>query len=401
MRKTEPLNMKEIEQISKSKDGIYKFDLSRITPDVFEQLLKSIPDKFSSKAVGLGFNCDLLIRTNRKNEQLQEEDPRSNKRPVYPLTLLNSTCRQKKDFTKKLVKTLCTTISESQILEFLKFRTIPFSQVDIDLLANAIFSSNTLRVLRFCDIPLGDKGFSRLCRSLRKRSIVEVQFRKCELTDECTCDLRSLLAFHVFVQSEADWKDHVLGVPSQNVCLQSLDLRNNEFTYQFINIIEDALLDVPLKLLDLRGNNGLTQTMVKKMQSKVPQTKILCGICPDVKFEKPKEEPPQQEPQRRSSSRASNKFKRIHDLEEENQRLRALIEELQIGVNVANLEPGLMIVGPRAKDLVTEITKLDNLLGTLEGISPAPFLQSTRVHVKDEAKKKLTSKKQPKKYARK
>ena len=397
MKKTEPLNQKAIEQIAKLKlkENRYVFDLSRVSVDVFESLMKSVNGSLLLNSGGIGFNCDLLVKTDRKNEQMMADNPRSNKAPVYPLALQNSAAKRKKDFTKILAKTVSTALERTESMSFLKFRFIPLKYPEIEMLSAAIFANNTLRVLRFCEVPLGDKGLSRLCRALRKRSIQEVQFRKCNLTDACTYDLRSLLAFHVFVQSEEQWRDSVMGTATETVCLQSLDLRDNEFTYQFIDIIQDSILDVPLRLLDLRGNAGLTANIVKPLQEKVPRTRILTGLSPLPKCKQPTyvmDEIPQEkkQPPKQVSARA----RRIQQLEEENQRLHALIEELQMGVNVAQLEPDLMIVGPRASEFVEQVSQLDLLLAKSEH-GPAPFLESTRRKISDDVRKMITSKKKP------
>lgn len=399
MRKTESLTAKEIDCIAKrvkDHDGNikYKFDLSRINVETFDSLMKAVPEKFLSQMYGIGFNCDLLVKTDRKNEQMMLENPRSNKTPVYPLTLQNSAAKRKRDMNKILVRSVCAALEQSEKLRFLSFRFIQFRYQDIETLSAAIYGSNSLRVLRFCGVPLGNKGLMRLCRALRKRSIIEIQLRNCGLTDECGYDLQSLLSFHVFVQSEAAWKDSVLGEPTETVCLQSLDLRDNEFTHKFIDIIADSLLDIPLKLLDLRGNSGLTQSMVKDLQKDVPNTKILTGISPLPKSKLPVFATyDASDKNRRAESRSSSSsHRRIQELENENQRLHALIDELQMGVNVCNLEPDLMIVGQRAQDFVEQISKLDELLAKSEH-GPPPFLESTRKKIAQDVKALITPKK--------
>ena len=396
MKKTEALNPKAIEQIAKFRGKIYKFDLSRLNIETFDSLMKSVPMQFLVNSDGLGFNCDLLVKTDRKNEQMMTDNPRTNRSPVYPLALQSSAAKKKKDFTKILAKSVSSALSHSEKIQFLKFRFIPFQYNDIEMLASAIFANDYLRVLRFCDVPLGDQGFARLCRALRKRSITEVQFRKCQLTDACTDDLRALLSFHVFVQSEAQWKESAMGNrSSETVCLQSLDLRDNEFTYQFVNIIEDAILDLPLKLLDLRGNTGLTSNMLKQLQQKVPRTQIKCGLSPLPKSTLPQYLTEQQQHvpiERKTAKGPSARTKRIQKLEDENRRLHALIEELQMGVNIAELENDLLIVGPRASEFVTQVTQLDLLLANSEH-GPHPFLESTRRKVSEDVKRMITSRK--------
>ena len=85
-------------------------------------------------------------------------------------------------------------------------------------------------------------------------------------------------------------------------------------------------------------------------------------------------------------------MKRIQELESENARLHALIDELQTGVNISNLEPNLLIVGQRAQEFVEQITQLDELLARTEH-GPPPFLESTRKKVAQDVKALISTKK--------
>ena len=242
--------------------------------------------------------------------------------------------------------------------------------------------------MRFCDTPIGDDGFDRLARALRKQSVTTLQLRKCGLTDASGKAMRSLLFFHSYVQSTVEWKDSLSknrpGSRSPILCISSLDLRDNEFTFQFIDEIHDPLIDLAImKELDLRGNAGISSTIVADLVNRAPNTTILTGPSKQIKMPKP---PPKL--YRSSSSKSSlstvfpvesprvQKENRIQELEMENERLRTLIEYLQDGTNIVQLEPGLNIVGPRAQELVEHINKLDELLVQSHD-GPSVFLSST------------------------
>ena len=141
MKKTEALNVQGIEQIAKFTGKTYKFDISRVSVETFDSLMKSIGETYLINSTGLGFNCDLLVKNDRKNEQMMTDNPRSNKAPVYPLALQSSAAKKKKEFTKILARSVCVALNETETIEFLKFRFIPFKYPDIELpIINAIYN---------------------------------------------------------------------------------------------------------------------------------------------------------------------------------------------------------------------------------------------------------------------
>ena len=393
MKKVRSLTPREMEQIAKFSDNIFKFDLSRISMESFDSLMRSLPNFASTNLAGIGFTNDLLVSTKRRIEEKHKENPRNPIQSQLPFSIENSASTRKPDYQKVLSNAVAQCLKNTKTITFLKFRFLNFKPTELDVLASAIYSCVPLRVLKFCDVPMGDSGFSRLCRSLRRKGVIEIQFRKCGLTDECAKDLRSLLSFQVFIRSENEWKDRVLGVPTSEVSLQMLDLRDNDFTFKFIDEVQDSLLDLPLSKLDLRGNLGLTELIIKDLVQMVPKIHILVGPTDLPKSrEKKYSYATKSAGSLSKTSGSSNMVKdtriaKIRELEDENARLRALIEELKNGTNIAELENDLLIVGPRSLEFVEHITNLDKLLG-MSRHSPTPFLKDTRKRLAYEESRK-------------
>ena len=389
MKKAVALTQEELDEIS-GHDGLcYKFDLSRISSDKYQSMMLSLKSICLNHITGLGFNLDLLQQTQQQALRTEKTGTRGDKlaqkRIQPPAALKSSVIKYNNNVTKEITTMLAQALPKTETLSFLKFRSLPLRPPDIETLSTGIYACSTLRVLRFCDVPLGDAGFSRLARAMRKQSIVDLQLRHCGLTDDCSEDMHSLLSYHVFVQSDGAWKAGLTGANRREVvCLKALDLRDNEFTFQFIEAITDPVQDLPLDYIDLRGNAGVSGSVVQKLLRTLKRqrkaTEIRTGPSKIIKAAKPKAKQAKGSPAaagvRKTASRLSAvKTSRVQQLEEENEMLRDLIAQLRSGQNIVELEPGLKIVGPRASELVDHIRKLDDML-TSYSSGPTNFLSS-------------------------
>lgn len=391
MKKAVALTPEELDEISTHDDLCYKFDLSRISSEKYQSMMLSLKSICLNHLTGLGFNLDLLQQTQQQALRTEKMGTRGDKlaqkRIQPPAALKSSVIKYNNNVTKEISTLLAQALPKTESLNFLKFRSIPLRPPDIELLAGGIYACDTLRVLRFCDVPLGDSGFARLARAMRKQAIVDLQLRHCNLTDDCGQDMHTLLSYHVFVQSDGAWKASLTGANRREVvCLKALDLRDNEFTFKFVEDITDPVLDLPLSYIDFRGNAGVSssvvQSLLKRLKKQRRTTEVRTGPSKIIKAAKPKIKPVKGSPAnasvRRATSRLSTataKVPRVQQLEEENEMLRDLIAQLRSRENIVELEPGLKIVGPRAAELVEHIRKLDDML-TSYSSGPPNFLSS-------------------------
>ena len=247
----------------------------------------------------------------------------------------------------------------------------------------------------FCFVPMGDSGFTKLARSLKRRGVVDLQCRKCGLTDACGADLHSLVSYQVSVQSESQWLESLSArrpVASPIVCMQIIDLRDNDLTYVFIREVSDSLLDLPLKILDLRGNPGITAAQVTPLAQEMPEATIRTGLSKPIKGSKPKKKPysskigKSTEPSSTAGSKGKKRASSVKALKRENVRLRNLVDDLESGGNIVELEPDLAIVGPRARELANHLIALDKMLEKMNmGTS---FLRDSTTHSTSVVKKK-------------
>ena len=395
MKKAKYLSLNELEKMGSNVDGVYKFDISRISSDQYTSWLRSIAH-YSDSFKGLKFCLDLAEAINRKRNFTNKNGTRGEKlgqsRQPLPVALDNSAMTRLPNASKDLYTTISKLVARAKEIEFLKFRNIQCTYPDIDLLSASIFQSNSLRKVHFCDVNMGDPGFERLCRALRKRSVIDLQCRKCGLTDKSALPLRSLLQFQPFLQYEFSWEDSLISevTPGMSsiVCLQKIDLRDNLFTSKFIDDVKDALYFEHFSIFDIRGNFGISEAIIapvrkeiQKLNKKAPKKiniKILVGLSAlpkESKLMEKKVASLKKHPQKTTNSEPLSKIKL---LEEENRQLKYVIDCLQNHTNIETLEPGLDIVGTQAQQLVSHIRTLDNFLVT-SNKGPQPFLNESKV----------------------
>lgn len=351
-------------------DKTVDFDLSRISYDQLSPLLATLENKGMNELTSISLNFDLLKRTkvhNNTKMASKSETRTSKSRITRPYALEMSAVGRRKNLTRDIANSLHKIISESNSLLKLNLRSIPFTQQDFIQIFQSFPLGHSLRSLHLCDLRLGDEGFEILCRNLKCELINDLQCRKCRLTDLSAPNLKSLISYHVSLQSEMQWKESLRSEENApRICLTKIDLRDNEFSYNLIRIIHDDILDLRPSLLDLRGNIAITESVISYLQREIPYTEIKTGVSPPERTKK-------------SLKKVQSKPKRVQTkkkkLENENKKLRGLVDTLKRGNEIIEIEPDLAIVGPRANELAEHIKQLDAILSSWEQ-GPKPFFDA-------------------------
>jgi hypothetical protein len=310
---------------------------------------------------GLGLNLDLYNHTSEQNHRTADSrlETRTSKTRMGRgcFALSQSALVHHKTLASDIASVVSQILCQSETLDFLSLRSIHFSPPDIQSLTDSIYRSVSLRTLHFCNVPLGDAGFASLCRALKKQSVLELRCRKCGITDRGAESLHSLISYHVSIQGDVRWHNSLSGrVPSPVVCLQHLDLRDNELTVATICEIGDSLLDLPLKVLDLRGNAGLSASVVARLAREIPSTDIRTGPCPAIKQSKRR-----RKPYRSKIGQKMEASEKKETLKENNGR-QGKDEKAEGNEEVVELEPGLTIAGRRARELAAYLGQLDRFM---------------------------------------
>jgi hypothetical protein len=320
------LPLAAVTSVARVKDGVYNFDLSQIDRDYFCPILSAIYTVGKTKWTGIGFNC-----------QLEDQTPSYVKHP--PVELENSAKRLIPNLVPDLIGLLSRVLPKTITLKVLKFRSLRnFAFRETDVLAQSVARCQSLRVLKLRNIPLADEGFIRLAKALRRRAVITLQCRKCNLTDAIGSTLSSLIEYHAGVQAEAEQKakqqkDRTLGI----ICLSQIDLRDNRLTKQFVDTVESIVTDSPVVKLDLRGNHRITA------EDKV---------CPKIVVDVPHSELSLED--------------REAELHQENQRLKATLREMTHDHDVEILGTGLYAIGKRSGDLADHLAVLNQVCERME-----------------------------------
>lgn len=381
----------DLSKIGNCTDKTVDFDLSRISFDQINPLISTLEYRGINELTSISLNFNLLKRTKaRDNSRMQSksETRTSKSRITQPYALEMSAVGRRKNLTQDISCTLFKIISESNSLLKLNLRSIPFAQQDYSVIFNAFQRAHSLRSLHLYDLQLGDEGFEVLCRCLKCELINDLQCRKCRLTDLSAKSLKSLISYHVSLQSEIQWRESLGSKGSAPlICLTKIDLRDNEFSYILIKTIHDDILDLPLSVLDLRGNIGITDTVICHLQEEIPYAEIKTGVTPPVKKKKNAAK------RKKKTKKLQSKKKRLED---ENERLRGLVDTLNRGPEIVEIEPDLKIVGPRASELAEHIMQLDAIISSIDKGS-RPFFEVNERENQRNTKKEVRKKSVPKK----
>jgi hypothetical protein len=341
----------ELALIGKVQNQCLKVDLSRVSGAQFDTLMKTLMIRGREDLSGIGLNLDLYNKTKEDGQVLEKSNRETRTSKTRSargsFTLAHSAVTHRKNLSSDIASMLSKTLCYSESLSFLAFRSIDFNANDFRSLSDSISPSSSLRTLHLCNVPLGDGAFGDLCRALKKSSVFELRCRMCRLTDACAESLRSLISHHVSLQGEVHWQNSLArsaGCPI--VCLQCLDLRDNFLTSKTICAIGDALLDLPLKLFDLRGNLEISASVVVNLAREMADTTIRTGPSKRIKQSKVTRKPYKSKIGERANG-AETKM--------------AAGSEAK-GNEVIELEPGLSVVGPRARELVEYLAQLDRIL---------------------------------------
>jgi hypothetical protein len=366
------LSHADLARIGKVAGQCVKVDLSRISGAKLDSLMKTLVVRGQHELTGIGLNLDLHNTTKDQKQRVansRTETRTSKTRSARgSCALSQSALLHRKGLASDIADVIAKVLSESDSIEFIGFRSVGLSSRDLQVLANSIFRAEALRTLHFCNIPLGDEGFAALCRALKKRSIVDLRCRKCGLTDECSGSLRSLISYHVSVQGEVEWHNSLSGlIPSPLVCLQYLDLRDNDLTSRTICEIGDSLLDLPLKVFDLRGNPAISENVVARLGREIPSTTIRTGPSLAIKHGKPRKKPYTSKVGQKSQS-SEKEIIRKKGAQRNDE-----VAQTKESEEVVELEPGLAIVGARARELAEYLGQLDRLMQSSKIQEPSFF----------------------------
>ncbi|EAY13904.1 hypothetical protein TVAG_028570 [Trichomonas vaginalis G3] len=342
------LSLEELKKISKSSEkNFYEFDLSAIYIDYWNPLKYTLIQNGPLNIQGIGFNYQTFINF---QAQLKQAKKNTSSKGMYhpPIEYEGSIQKNCKDLIPELIGLLSRIIPKTRTIRQLSFRTMPFGLNEIEILSQSIIQCNSLRVLKFSDIPLYDNGFAKICESLKRQAVQELQCKNCGLSDAIIPAFVDLLENHCRIQKIAEKhaeqnKDKNLGL----VCLHVIDFSNNNLTTRFVDEIHEILDSSPVTSLELTGNDDIDFSTVQS-------PKIVLGGGDD------------------STDKSSSISAREKELERENLRLKRVVSSLVQGKDVVALRSDMYAVGDRANELAEHVRILDELCMKFESGEMSP-----------------------------
>jgi len=346
MNQNQVFSYEILKGLGECKNDFLDFDLSSLDINEWTFFCNSLLHHGYKTIKGLGFNYKTLVNHEFKSQQMSEFGSPTKRRCAPPLVLESSVQRILKKPVSELIGLLSRIIPKTKTISILQFTSIPISIPDIDILCQSIFQCSPLRSLRLQDIKLSTEGFSLLCESMKKQGIVEFQARKCQLNDESIPSLADLIDFHSKLQKEAERKrDMACNNKGILQPLMFLDLRDNEFTNEFIYSLTDLIEQSTLSVVYMSGNIDIDPDIVDS---------------PKILFSQ-KDDP------------VKNKLvtqTKIDHLRQENQRLKAILAEITENNIVVPLPSGIYAVGNRAPDLSDHVQTLEVLHSKIKSHDP-------------------------------
>jgi hypothetical protein len=349
MNTSRVFTLADVQLLSQCKKTTLNFDLSALDADDYDPFLDSLYRFIPDSILGLGFNSDLAIRESTLPPR--STDKYGGVSRVHPAVELESSAlRIARLFLPRLIGVLSRVVPRSVSLQKLKFRSLPFTKEDFDVLAQSVAQCKSLRVLSFANVRMDNHIFARLARALRKRGVQTLKCRGCCLGDKIAPTLVSLIKAHDVIQKEADRRAQIeknchLGIVSLSV----IDFRRNLFTDQFIEGVVDVVAHSVMRRIDLRENPEILGARPKS--AKFMLTDLPVRPTPE---------------------------ERLAGLEEENKRLKDEISEMTGGRTVVALQSSLYAIGDRTPELVHHLDVLELLREKMEAedeklrLSPPP-----------------------------
>ena len=300
------LNIDTLKQIAEPSDqsGRYIFDLSTISTEYYEPLLKTL-QKFAQKnVVSLGFTCEELRKAEKRKVTGQQ----------IPQRVLQSIAKKKTHYVRNVVELLCHILPKRTNLKEIVISSINLKPEFISRLAVAFSQSDSLQNIVFSYVNLMDSGLEIILSQISPNILKSLTFFNCSLSPASTNKILGFLA-----------KKN----PDGN--LQEFIVSKTEFSDEDRRRIFDALgVDVP------------EPRMVSRQPKSSPPRKKAQNILTPEEIE-------------------------LEHLREENANLRNQLRSLRESVNAVQYSENVFVVGKGAEEFIKFLKTVESKIAKLEG----------------------------------
>lgn len=277
--KAKKLTKEQLAQYSQRTDQNLEFDLSRIPAKDFDLILNAIARYSKKHIVSLTFTLNFYFENYKgeyPNLNLDSDRikvPRNVK--MEPVILTESAYRKNPSIIDKLLNCLYMILPDAEMMRTLVFKAMILNKSQIEKIGESLNKNTSIKTVAFENCTLYDQGFSIIARSIKHLGITSFICRSCGVTDNSISTVKSLLSYHISIQKEAEWKASLeIDGTVSIICMTSVDLQNNLFSVRLLLELGDVLPDIPLTLLDIRGNQHIDEKIAMNMRRTVPHVDI-------------------------------------------------------------------------------------------------------------------------------
>lgn len=245
-----------MDELASIVDEQWVFDISKISSRNFENVLCGLI-KHAKEFTKLVFCMDHyhLISGVSSTSRLH---PKEIQNPV----LAKSAFIKNKIALPTLILALKHMLPRCVNLLSLEFRNLSFNSAYMQKFITAIEKVRGLKHLIFNNVTIGDDGAEILFKTLKTHSITYLCLNSCGLTDASSSNLKAFLT--------ANAKSYTRGASgSKQNTLQSLEIRDNGFSYRLLLELGDALARIPLRVLDMRHNQLIDNEMASNIKHNI------------------------------------------------------------------------------------------------------------------------------------
>ena len=257
--KKERVATMDIERIQEIVGNKWMFDLSRIRAEDYESLLCGLI-RHAEEVDTMVISCDHYCLVSN----LGTIDRLNAKRAleINDVEFLNSAYSKNKLVFQTMILALKHFLPRAKNLVRLEFRNLALNYLQVEALSKTLDKCTSLKHLIFYHVSLLDDGVAMILKEIRATPLVYLCLISCGLSDASASAIKGYL-----VANAGSMKRGQRGC--KFACLQSLDLRENSFSYRLLLELGDVLSVIPLKVIDVRKNQMIDNEIAVNMKQTI------------------------------------------------------------------------------------------------------------------------------------
>lgn len=313
-----------VRQLANGEGSVYHFDLSKISSEFYEPLLKTLQYFAIKKVDSLGFTCDELAHAQQRAVTGKQ----------MPIAVLNSIAKTKSSYMRNVVELLCHVLPRSTRLVEITLSNLTIRKDHWLRVVSALARSTTLESINLSKCRIGVEGTKVLLKELDPNQIRALTITYCGVSEE---NLPDILDF--------------IGRKDPNIA--------HEGGIQLLKVSRAEISDEGQKRI--RAALGQPETPIKKLS---PQKGS------------PRKASPHRSPVRRASpvreaapmTKEKREIAELKALEKENRELKEELARIRKEIDAVEYNENVYIVGKGAEEFVAFISNIEQRIERLQAM---------------------------------